>query len=148
MKNLYFAVSVLAALTLLAPTSGFADFDNNELGFYADQEMSATHVISPAYSTVGVFMLVTNPYNDDENRPIEFISGIEFKVTYPHEFAISINTVWENGTSIDIDPSLDSHVVGWGVPIPVVDGAAFLGIKSFLLLSDTPFGLHIGPIDY
>ncbi len=146
MKKMFFAVSALAALSLLAPTMGFAQGADNQLGFYSDADMSSSSLDAAAYSTVEVFMIVTNPYNDTENRAIESIFGIEFSVMIPAGTAQVISTTWtNNANAIDVDNTPDNHIVGWGLPVPTVGGVIQLGTKSVLLLTADPFVIHIAP---
>ncbi len=133
MKKLFFAVFALAALSLIAPSTGFAQGAHNQLGWYADADMGAVYIDSSAYQTVEVFMIVTNPYNESEGRPMVSIGGVEFGFTLPTHNVLS--TTWSNPDSaLDVAGVPSDHIVGWGVPVPVVGNAVQIGTKSVLLM--------------
>ncbi len=142
MKKLFFAVSALAALSLLAPSTGFAQGAHNQFGWYTDADMTASHVFGDAYSTHEVFMIVTNPYNESEGRPVEALGGIEFAYAVPLGNVLA--TVWANAaTALDVGSGPFDHIVGWGTPVPVVDNVVVVGTKSILLMSADPFFGHL-----
>ena len=116
----------------------------NQLGLYIDTDMSATHVFAGAGTIIDVFFVLKNLYNDQEDRPIEIIGGVEFSITYPHASATIESTIWESGSVINIGDE-DNICAAWPTPSPVVDDIVVLGVKKFLLLSDTPFGISVGP---
>jgi len=144
MKKMLFAVTALAALSLLAPTTGFAQGAHNQMGVYLDAEMSATNVTAAAFDIVNVHLIVTNPYNEALNRPIESISGIEVRFIMPAGLAIDSATIWSAEAS-DFGNAPDGHIVGFGQPIPTVNGVAHIATKSIIVMNITPFGVTLGP---
>ncbi len=148
MKKTTLVVSMLLVASLLVSTVSIAQVDYNEFGFYADLEMSASYTEASIYTIVEVFMIITNPYNENESRPIENISGLEFKYIVPDIEAITISTVWVNGTFVDVGPNPNEHIVGWGNPVPVVDGVAFVGTKIFILMTGDPVEIYLSPISF
>ena len=145
MKKMFFAVFALAALSLIAPSTGFAQGDHNQLGWYADVDMSATFIESGAYTTVEVFMVVTNPYNESEGRPMVSITGIEFAYTLAD--LTVLGTTWANSaTALDVATVPGDHIVGWGVPVATVDNVIQLGSKSVLLMVADAREVHLSVI--
>ena len=145
MKKMLFAVTALAALSLLAPTTGFAQGARNQLGFYADDAMGSARVDGAAYANVEIFLLVSNPYNEIDDRPIESISGVEIRFILPPGVALDSATSWTNGTATDFGNTNDGHFVGWGTPVPVVDGICHLATKTIFLLSADGFTGLVAP---
>jgi len=77
MKKLFFAVSALAALSLLAPSSGFA-WDPSHLGLYADEAATSWHIMDAApYSSHTIYVVLTNPTQPDGTTEVDFVGGFE-----------------------------------------------------------------------
>jgi hypothetical protein len=63
MKKLLFAVSALAALSLLAPSTGLAQAQN-VLGLYADEAATTNNIEGATpFSQHNIYMVIENPYN-------------------------------------------------------------------------------------
>ncbi len=120
MKKLLFAVTALAALSLLAPSTGFAAY--NQLGCYTDDDMAAASVTAAANSQNDVYVVLSNPYNHDTDTDILAIGGIEFKFVLGGASAMLLgNPAWTHDSVIDIGTD-DSHIAGFGTPLLVGDG--------------------------
>ncbi|MCP4290807.1 MAG: hypothetical protein GY780_03110 [bacterium] len=121
MKKLLFAVSALAALALLAPSTGFAQGAYNQLGFYTDGDMSGTSVSGVApYGQVSCFLVISNPWNTDTDQSIDSIGGFEYSITLDDGLLI-LSTDFV-GDALDIDSSNTNDIVGIGNPYPVGAG--------------------------
>ena len=124
MQKLFFAMSALAALSLLAPSSGVAQ-DYNQIGIYttptptlitADAEWNGA---MPGQLTC--YLVCTNPFNDNTTQaPIVQLGGYELYITAPAGFQI-IAELPPNTFNLRNPP--DFYVSG---AIDVVDGAALL----------------------
>ncbi len=145
MKKLFFAVFALVALSLIAPSTGFAQGAHNELGWYTDAEMSAVTIYATAFTLVDVYLIVRNPYNENEGRPMEALQGIEFAYNLPTQIVVS--TLWANPNNmIDVLFPDWEHQIGWGVPVLVVGNAVQVCVKSVFLVDETPTFVHLLPI--
>ncbi len=143
MKKLLFAVSALAALSLLAPTTGIAGA-YNQLGFYTDGEMTASSATAAAYTTVEIYLVISNPWNEVEDRAIASISGVEVTFSIPDN-GLDQATIWTNGTGTDFGDAINGHFVGWGTPVPVADEMCHLATKTIFLMNVNPFVAHVAP---
>ena len=146
MKLSYVVTFALITLALFTAATSMAQVDHNELGFYVDQEMSDTHVFATNYSTVTIHMIITHPFNEDLNQPVESINGLEFSFSFPSGAAIVLTTNWENGDSaLDIAMEPNSHFIAWGEPLLNVNNAVYFGTKNILITTSTPFGVYLAP---
>ena len=133
MKKLLFAVSALAALSLLAPSTGLAQA-TNIMSIYADEAASANSVDSAPFSTIDVYLVITNPYNHDEARPIDAIAGVEFAVPTPTNATI-LGFNWPVDV-VDVGTGIN-HIVGFGQNVAVSGGMATLCSIQFIYTSAT-----------
>ena len=80
MKKLFFAVSALAALSLLAPSAGFAEHVySNQVGLYLDAGGTGTGTMAVGVP-VSVFLVLTKP-TDVENGEAPYTSVNAFELT-------------------------------------------------------------------
>jgi len=153
MKKLFFAVSALAALTLLAPNAGFAGTAFNQLGLYTDEvgtESAASIDIAPS-TQFNVFLVVNRPVNEafvDGNgtppfqRVMNEVSGYECAVGFwdsndaliPGLFVLATTF---NGNAVRLGTG-GNFVVGFASPIPVTAGAAMLTTFNIMVLDTNP----------
>ncbi len=156
MKKLFFAVSALAALTLLAPSAGFAQTAFNQIGLYTDMTGTPSSAsINPTVNVpFSVFLVVTNPVNHafvDGNgtppfeRVMTAVSGFEAQVgfwtgpaaadpTLPGLFVLSQNF---NGNAIRLGEG-NEYVVGFADPVPVSGVAAMMMTFSVMVTDGNP----------
>ena len=147
MKKLLFAVSALAALSLLAPSTGLAQF-NNHLGLYADEAATSVNLTEvAAFSTVPVYVVVTNPYNTNLDQPVSGIKAVEFQVVPPANVTVLgitfTNTAVNVGTSINV-------IAGFGTPVDVSGGMAVVATYSILYMDaagTAPAPFHLAPAE-
>lgn len=145
MKKLLFAVSALAALSLLAPSTGFAQHEssaNNQLGLFLNSDGTGGTGTAEIGVPVSVYLVFINP-TDVENAEepyltigafecmLNFTGGTLFKLadTLP---PTSVN-VGDNG---DINQGYLEYIVGLGTPMSVVAGSATL--ISFQFMATSP----------
>jgi len=145
MKKLLIAVSALAALSLLAPSTGFAEA-TNILSLYADEAGTENTLTMSPYSQVDIYLVVTNPYNTIRDSAIEFLGGVEFAVPAPTN-AIVLSWTWPVDVT-DVGTG-DSHIVGFGQSLPVVDGSAVVCTLNILYnsASSDPGYFTLAPSD-
>lgn len=141
MKKLLFAVSALAALSLLAPSVGFAQTAHNQLGMYIDQVGTPTAAnIDVAINTpFNVFLVLTNPVNETFNEgvdtqvPITSVDGFEAAIVLPT--AATFFVLAENYPAPEINVgSAPDYIVGFSNSVPVVDNAVVLVSWQFMTL--------------
>lgn len=144
MKKLLFAVSALAALSLLAPSAGFAQYDNH-MGIYtAEMEVNqeTTNLV-----TNTVYFVITNPYNVEEGHDVEWIHGYEGSVVIDGS-ALVLDVRWPV-QAINVG-SNTNHVVGFGsTDVHVVDGAATVAEMDIIYMDAGlgPVTITLGPAD-
>jgi len=145
MKKLLFAVTALAALSLLAPSTGFAQGAHNQLGIYTDDAMTATDLAAGLYTQPVVYMVLSNPYSE-AMAPIPSVGGIEFKIVFDDGLLTEMGLEWTSDSVIDIGNN-GSHIAGVGTPLPVVDGVLTNATITYLIMSADPATLHLAPAD-
>ena len=145
MKKLLFAVTALAALSLLAPSTGFAQGAHNQLGVYTDDAMTATNLNAALYSQPVVYFVVSNPYSA-AMAPIPSITGVEFKIVFDESLLTQMSLEWTSDSVIDIGTA-GSHIAGFGSPLPVVDSTLTVCAVTFLIMSGDPNYIHLAPAD-
>ncbi|MBU8870787.1 MAG: hypothetical protein KOO60_07985 [Gemmatimonadales bacterium] len=112
MKKLLFALSALAALTLLAPVSGFADFEGEgAMGIYFDADAEVYETTGAPYTEVAAYVMM-------KNTNVEGIWGYEFGFVVEGNYIAP--SIALNGTGpIDVGGELGNHIVGLAAPITV-----------------------------
>ncbi len=133
MKKLFFAVSALAALALLAPSAGFAQASNNQFGIYGDPTGlpgSSNVDVGPA-SQSSAYLVLTNPVNETYDGgtgttvPVTMVEAFECRIIMPASASFFALTTTLPPESIDIGQKPD-FVVGSATPYPVTDNAVVL----------------------
>ena len=157
MKKLLFAVSALAALSLLAPSTGFAQhvYDNQVGLFLTPDGMGATGT-SDIGAGVLVYMVLIRP-TDYENGDTPYIDINAFECSLffdpqPNNNLFLLQTTIPPN-AVDIGPSKDINsgrldfIVGIsdGSEVPVVDGAVSLITFNFMNTSVGTFDVTMGP---
>lgn len=151
MKKLLFAVSALAALSLLAPSTGFAA--TNHMSLFADTHGTMNEVAGAApYSQMPVYLIVMDPYNDDpfnpdvDPGPVAFLGGVEFAIPAPTN-AVILSYAWPVDVT-DVGTG-ENHIVGFGAPVAVNDGIAVVATLTVLYSSATgdPAFFTLAPAD-
>lgn len=139
---IFFVFSI--GLTQAAP--GIAPDTPNTLGLYADVGCGAEFVDVPPFATVDMYLVVTHPYNYDLDRPITYISGVEFAIPTPTNATI-LGFNWPVDV-VDVGTGIN-HIVGFSSnsPVPVAGDAAVLCTIEFIYTSATsaPAYFHLAP---
>lgn len=144
MKKLLFAVSALAALSLLAPSAGFAQY-NNHMGIYTAE--GGVNTTSDNLVTNTVYFVITNPYNDDEGHAVEWIHGYEGMVTIDGT-GLVLAVRWPVD-ALNVG-SNTNQIVAFGLTdVHVVEGAATVAEMDIIYMDGTggPLTLTLGPAD-
>ena len=132
MKKMLFAVSALAALSLLAPSTGLAQ-TNNIMGIYADQAGSVNSINPQApFSPVDLYVVLHNPYNDVTESAISAINGVEFGLTLDNVLILSVGFP-VNATDVGGSPT--NIVAGFATPTTVSGSSVVLATINCLVQS-------------
>lgn len=157
MKKLLFAVSAIAALSLLAPSSSFAVFQySNQVGLYTiDDGMGATGT-SVMNSDVTVYLVLTQP-TDVENgdAPFSACCGFECTISFnpsPNNDLFLVEAILPP-YSIDIGPNKDINLgyldyyvgIDYTRPLPVNNEAAVLVTFTFFNMNPGITEVTLGP---
>ena len=138
MKKLLFVASALAALSLLAPSSGFAQADN-QVGVYFDMEGTVTGFTPIAFEAFDCYVLMFQPV-DDDGFPVTEIEAFEFMVTFQNGAGVIKNNETLPPGAINVGNSSSpaaglEYAVGLASPIEIVDGLVQLVALSLIVLS-------------
>ena len=143
MKKLLFAVSALAALSLLAPTTGFAEV--NYMGLYFDQAGTVNEGSMAASSPTDVYLVMHNPWSLNFNAPVQNIGGVEFKLI-PSAGILVLNTSYPVDV-VDIGDN-GNHAAGFGSALPVdASGATVVATFNVMALNTDPQYFNLAPND-
>jgi len=127
MKKLAFALSALAALTLLAPTSGIAA--QGTLGVYFDTDATIYETTSTPYVQVSAYVSVVA--HDFDN-----IFGYEFGYTIEGAHTVT-GTLLQGSGPIDVGGAAGNHIVGLASPM-VADPVTVVCIINIFVLDTNP----------
>ncbi len=131
MKKLVFVVAALAALSLLAPSSGFAQTAHNQIGLYFDTDYTINNADGvAAFGQATAYLVVTNPYDYTLDQPVASIGGYELGLTYPST-ALVLGLTF-NGNGLNVGDNED-QIVGFGTGVQVIDNACLLATMTLLL---------------
>jgi len=150
MKKLVFAIAALAALSLLAPTSGFAQLDltaNNQIGIYADTDATAAYVegVDNLTSVTG-YLIVTNPYNEAEGEAAAALGGFEVALNVPASCVLT-GAAFPNDTALNVGDA-DNMIVGLGTPSQVINNMVHLATLTFLYVGGgAPAEITLAPTE-
>lgn len=132
MKKLLFAVCALAAISMLAPSDGFAQFENR-IGLYTTANADAAHLMTqPANVPFTIYLLAINPRNSD-GTAATFVDGFELTmtVTGPAYFSLT-QTLPPQSLDVDGDPL--GFAAGFATPSPVTNGMVLLMTWNVMLM--------------
>ncbi|MCP4574330.1 MAG: hypothetical protein GY838_18395 [bacterium] len=147
MKKLFFAMFALAALSLLAPSSGVAD--NNQIGIYT----TSTPVPNSADARYDgalpgqftCYIVCTNPWNNvtaGVDAAIVQLGGFEFQVILPPDFLIIGTTYPPNVLNLNSPPTFYCagaiDVVDSRVLLVTLTLATFSGTSGLMYLDAVP----------
>jgi hypothetical protein len=143
MKKLLFVVSALAAFSLLAPSSGFAQWEN-KIGIYTTAvapESGGTSMTLAASTPTNIYFVLTNPMNGGQE--VQSVEAFEFKVAYNPSA-----TFFKLAESFPVDAlnvgTAPEYVVGYASPVAVgADRQITLMTWQCMILTPTQHDLFI-----
>lgn len=157
MKKMFFAVFALAALSLLAPSAGFAEMvhGSSMFGIYTDPAgdfASASHVYAAPFNA---YLVLTNPVNHsfdggtDTRQVVTNVEAFECRVNFPPALGATLFhlTTTLPPNSIDVGTAPD-YVVGLAAPIPVVGGAVTLITWNVMVLDAGTHEYYLGLTEF
>lgn len=141
---MFFAVSALAALALLAPSAGFAQADN-QVGIYTDMAgtPAAANTNEVAFTPFSAYLVLTQPVNNNgAAQPIVLVSGFEMSITVPANLTTLSFTPAGAAARVGNAPDF---IFGFGPALDVVGGSLVLGTFSFMAMDAAPADIFLGP---
>ncbi len=143
MKKLSNVFWGLIALALLIPAVGMAQWQN-ELGIYTED--MASNITSDFAVTTTVYFVITNPYNVDEDRPVEWVNAYECSIELEGTgFLLALR--WPVD-AINIG-TMTNQIVGFASGVQVVDQAAVIAEMDVFYADSTggPLTLTLKPVE-
>ena len=137
MKKLLFVVSALAALSLLAPSTGFAQHVHpSQLGIYEFSDGTGTTGTFDVGTPVTVFLVLTKPEKD--GVPIATVNAFECTLNFnPAGNMFKLAEVFPGdninvGDNSDIAQGFLEYIVGFATDHPVTDQSITLVTFTFM----------------
>jgi hypothetical protein len=144
MKKLLFVATALAAISLLAPSSGFAQWENR-IGVYTDQDPAAgsAELTVAASTPTNIYFVLTNPVN--RGTPVQRVEAFEFRVdAEPLATFFKLNESFPTqGINITTYPD---YVVGFAAPWPVTNNRVTLMTWQVMVLNTATHKLFLNLI--
>ncbi len=137
-------ITLLALLALAAGARAQGGGPTNTVGLYMveDPDGCATaQVDAPAGTTFTCYMVLTNPWNENVERPVSVVSGFEFRLGLPSDLVLV--DAWEPPLNTG-DGALPEFI--YAVNLPVVDGRCRLMYFRIMSMTDEPRFLSLGPV--
>ena len=146
MRKLFFVLPALAALSLLVPSSGFAQA-NNQVGLYFDQNDLTTTSVTTGSGYLSLHVVLSYPYLEDPYHvapgPVAAIAGFELRLGYP-----------DGETWLPFDGDGDGKnyaaypdvIYGFLVPQLVVDNHCYLGYFTQVTSGGDDLGYYLTPL--
>jgi hypothetical protein len=138
MKKLLFAVCALAAISLLAPNAGYAQWQNH-IGIYTTTNAD-NHCIIPTPTTqTNIYFVISNPRFSD-GTAVTAINAFELKVLIdgPAGSMFRLSETLPAGTinvGVATDPYNADYQAGWPGVTPVVGGYCTVMTWNVLFLN-------------
>ena len=153
MKKLLFAVSALAALSLLAPSAGFAQFTySNQVGLYTTSDglgLSETFAIG---APVDVYLVLTMPTNTNVSPEVPYATINAFECTLNFSSVVGMFKLLDAmapsvnvGDTANFGSGYLEYIVGFGANQDVVNGAVSLVHFQFMHLVPGLVEITLGP---
>lgn len=149
MKKLLFAVCAFAAISLLTPSAGFAQWENR-IGIYTSADAAAANLLTVVPGDpVSLYFVVSNPRLPDGSGPMPSVNAFGLKVSVVPFNSIFFEAVKPAG-AIDVGAgSLGGGVydfnMGWPTPLPVVNGMVMVMEWIVTPLNTTLRGFYLSP---
>jgi hypothetical protein len=145
MKKLLFAVSALAALSLLTPSTGFAQHEsssNNQLGLFLNPNGTGGTTTAQIGVAVPVYLVLINATDElDGEAEYNVINAFECMLNFTGGALFKLADVLPTpsvnvGDNTDINQGYLEYIVGMGAPMPFNNRSALL--CSFQFMASTP----------
>lgn len=145
MKKLLFAVSALAALSLLAPSTGFAQHEssaNNQVGLFLNPDGTGGTGTAQIAVAVPVYLVLINPTDElNGELPYANINAFECTLNFTGGSLFKLAdtlppTAVNVGDNSDINQGFLEYIVGLGTSADVVSGSVTM--ISFQFMATTP----------
>jgi len=150
MKKLLFAVSALAALSLLAPSTGFAQHVYpNQVGLYEFSDGTGATGTFDVGSPVTIFLVLTKPEVD--GLPVTQINAFEATLNFnPAGNMFKLAEVFPGnnvnvGDNSDIGQGFLEYIVGFAASHPVTDESITLVTFTFMHTAPGPIEVILTP---
>ena len=149
MKKLLFAVCALAAISLLAPSAGFAQWENR-IGIYtaADANDGATRAYVPMggytqFVAFNIYLVLTSPVLN--GAPVTVMDGFECTIAVnPGTGLLNLGDTYPVN-AVDIDGSSWGYATGYASPLSVANGQVLLATINVMVTGTGPFYLNLNP---
>ena len=151
MKKLLFAVCALAAISLLAPSAGFADPFQNRIGIYTTADAAAASYAATPNVPFNVYLVAVNPVG--ATGTWTSLDAFECTVTVTHGVADMMFRLSEELApgAINVGTYTDQYnfeyQCGFATPVPIVNGFAQLAKWNVMVLSAGAFNYFLTPAD-
>ena len=152
MRKLLFALSALAALFMIAPSNGYAQYVYQSMvGLYQDDSVLDVHTgTTPGFQSEDIYIVLTNPYlnvglapGESGTVPVTQIKAFDLRVTVPTGHTLLGLTLPVSGTILGDMPDF---AAGLSTPLAVVDHAVTLGSLSVFVTSTAHSEYFLGPV--
>jgi hypothetical protein len=153
MKKLLFAVCALAAISLLAPSAGFADAWQNRIGIYTTDTATAANIAAtPLFTPTNLYFVVSNPQFADGSGPMPSIDAFEFKVSVQPPSGFFVLSVTKPAGIVDVGAGADlvngtfEYQGGWPAGLPVVNGVVSVMSWSIMFQAAGTYNFYLNPV--
>lgn len=144
-------IRVISLLFVLLPAAGASaqiNHPHNEFGLFAvpDPDGCATAQIDvSAGSIFTAYLVLTSPWNDQLDRPVATIGGLEFRFVMPDGVAL-LGLVWPPFT--EASPSPDGNAIEYlvGMRAPVTGDSVVLATCTLLLETGGSGFFYLRPV--
>ncbi len=151
MKKLLFAVCALAAISLLAPSAGFADAWQNRIGIYTSDTAAAANIATtPLFTPTNIYFVVSNPMLPDNSGPLPTVNAFEFKVSIVPDTGFFVLSQTKPAYTIDVGGGntangVYDYAAGWPAALPIVNGMVKVMEWSIMFQTAGPFNFYLNP---
>lgn len=149
MKKLLFAVCALAAISLLAPDAGFAQWENR-IGIYTTADAAAANIsTTPLFTPTSLFFVVSNPRFPDGSGQMPGVDAFAFKVSVVPDTGFFVLSQTKPGGTVDVgDGQIGGtfdYNAGWPGALPLVNGMVSVMSWSMMISSPGTYNFYLGP---
>ncbi|MCP4574333.1 MAG: hypothetical protein GY838_18410 [bacterium] len=140
-------IIALFALLLIVPAGAFAQATSN-IGLYTTPDPakplgieSQVSLIAPGSGLYDIYLVCTDPTNENTGLPIENVGGFELSLTLPPGWLFN-GVAYAEGV-LDLDAAAEHFYCSGS--IPVVGGNALLATITLLTFDGTAGPIHMAP---